>query len=603
MNVAQNISEQNEPGTEQRTVELSKDEFKAFKSFLNMIKLTFNDFVLVDGTFRSYPNDRTYIVETGFTFFKGHDLTLTNLRDKYSGINHYGKISNVKFTINSDGWEIDDSVSQNSFLSPPQDFLDNKFISYEDMERSVLSGIDPNKLIFSCVLDKLRVKKVRELSRKLASDIVYITNKENTSGETVIEIPGISDSPVPPSTFLKKPFSNFIDQNKLLKLPAFPFNFIKDHLFIKCYFNHDQSVTTLFSTKINDLFVNIYSQSEIMEPETIKKVTQEWSTSSRSTKDVIFHELKTNALIPQNKIDSHNFPFTLNALIGCHFGCQYCYLQEYPFCTQTRFPEEVKVKLWIAEKLDQELNKYKNLPQHLKRVQVNVATEGYLPLVMVRVKREYQRDIMAEVLNVFRKHWENGNYWMVHLITKSHMVLKHLDIISAMKDQIQLEITITTLDEARRRKIEGHAPSVAKRLKVMREFASAGVFVRAMCMPLIGNRNDAETIRTACFDNGARAFKHKGVNYWDEQAILNGETIKVSGRKDEVFEDLLVMSSEPYRENNKIQTMDVMMPVIVKSGKSKRWLGYEPQDLKNRIMTMENSGYSEINNINWGYVK
>ena len=81
---------------------------------------------------------------------------------------------------------------------------------------------------------------------------------------------------------------------------------------------------------------------------------------------------------------------------------------------------------------------------------------------------------------------------MVHLVTKSHMVLKHLDIISAMKDQVQLEMTITTLDEAHRRKIEGCAPSVAKRLKVIKEFALAGVFVRAMCMPLIGIRQDAE---------------------------------------------------------------------------------------------------------------
>jgi DNA repair photolyase len=309
------------------------------------------------------------------------------------------------------------------------------------------------------------------------------------------------------------------------------------------------------------------------------------------------------ALSPQNKIDSHNFPFTLNTVIGCHFGCVYCYLQEFPFCMHTKFPEEVKVKLWIADKLDQELNKYKNLPQHLKRVQVNVATEGYLPLVLTRVEREYQRDIMAEVLDVFRKHWSNGNHWMVHLLTKSHMVLKHIDKISAMKEQVQLEITITTLDEERRRKIEGCAPSVARRLKVIKEYASAGVFVRAMCMPLIGTRKDAEAIRTACFENGARAFKHKGVNYWSESALLNGQVKRNSGRKDEVFQDLLVKSSEPYREHGKIQKMTVKMPDIIKSGKSKKWLGYKPEQLQNRKMTMEVSGYSEINNIDWGYVR
>ena len=327
----------------------------------------------------------------------------------------------------------------------------------------------------------------------------------------------------------------------------------------------------------------------------VKTITR--PARKKPRKRVIFHTSRGRALTPQNKIDSHNFPFTLNTVIGCHFGCMYCYVKNFPFNLHTEFPYEAKVKLWIAAKLDQELNKYKNLPQHLKRVQVNVATEGYLPLVMARVRRKYQRDIMAEVLDVFRHHWENGNYWMVHLITKSHMVLKHLDIISAMKDQVQLEITITTLDEVRRRKLEGCAPSVIKRLKVMSEFASAGVFVRAMCMPLIGTRQDAEAIRAACFDNGARAFKHKGVNYWNECALLNGEVKRISGRKDEVFDDLLYMSSEPYQENGKIQRMIVKMPVIVKPGKSKRWLGYKPQHLQNREMTMEASVYSEINDI------
>jgi len=266
------------------------------------------------------------------------------------------------------------------------------------------------------------------------------------------------------------------------------------------------------------------------------------------------------------------------------------------------FGEEVKVKLWIAEKLDRDLKKYHGLPQHLKRVQVNVATEGYLPRAMIKVKKELGRDIMAEVLTVFRKHWQEGNQWMVHLITKSHMVQKHLDIISAMRDQVQLEITITTLDESRRKQIECLAPSVKRRLEIMRKFADAGVFVRVMCMPLIGTRKDAEEISAVCFDHGAKAFKHKGVNYWDEKALLAGETVKDSGREDEVFDDLLLKSSELIFENGSPKKLIVKMPVIIRSGKSKRWQGYKKEDLREREMSIENSGYADINNINWGYV-
>ena len=322
-------------------------------------------------------------------------------------------------------------------------------------------------------------------------------------------------------------------------------------------------------------------------------------------KRVIFQENGSKALNPQNKIDTHNLPFTMNSGIGCHFGCQYCYIQGFPFNRHAVFGEEVVVKLWIAEQLDHELFSFNHLPQHLKRVQVNVSTEGYLPAAMIRTKKQYNRDIMREVLTVFRRHWEEGNRWMVHLLTKSHMVRKHLHIIRDMRDQVQLEITITTLDEEKKRQLEGLAPSVRKRLNIVQAFSEAGVFVRLMCMPLIGTREDAIEIRRVGFENGARAFKHKGVNYWDEDALLDGQVRKTKGRKDEVFEDLIVRGGEPVMDNGRARTVTLPMPVIVKKGKKKptsKWKGFRAQDLEQKLITMENCGYSEMNDINWGYV-
>ena len=185
------------------------------------------------------------------------------------------------------------------------------------------------------------------------------------------------------------------------------------------------------------------------------------------------------------------------------------------------------------------------------------------------------------------------------------MVRKHLDIITGMRDQVQLEITITTLDEERKKILEGLAPTVKRRLDIVRQFSDAGVFVRIMCMPLIGAKEDAKIIKSVCFDYGARAFKHKGVNYWNEDALLNGQTIRDGIREDEVFEDLLVMGGEPVLEDDQPKTMVVPMPVIIRTGKkkkNKRWKGYQNKHLANKEMIMENFGYKELNDINWGYV-
>jgi len=298
------------------------------------------------------------------------------------------------------------------------------------------------------------------------------------------------------------------------------------------------------------------------------------------------------ALKKQKKIGINDFPFTLNTTIGCLFGCRYCYLQNAPYKWKTVFGKEVKVKLWLPNKLDREMDSRKNLQQHLKRVQINLATEGYLPQVMHKVQNQLGRDIMAETLEVFRKHWLNGNKWMLHLVTKSHMIKKHLPIISSMKDQIQLELTITTLNESRARILEGYASSVQKRLDIIKEFAAAGVFVRVMCMPFIGNKADAQIVRDKCFNLGAKAFKHKAMNYWDESEILKGNLVAKGGKKDTIFEDIYVKSGEPVLDSDgNTSSVSVSMP-------DKLWQNYS-----NTSMVIVDSGYADCNNVNWSHVK
>ena len=306
-------------------------------------------------------------------------------------------------------------------------------------------------------------------------------------------------------------------------------------------------------------------------------------------------ELQTKpgiALSKQKMIKMHAFPFSLNTNIGCLTACRYCYLQNAPFKWHTDFGNEIKVKTWIADKLDKELESKKNLPQHLKRVQVNSATEGYSPQGMHKVESQLGRDIMAELLEVFRKHWLSGNKWMVHLVTKSHLIQKHLPLIAGMKDQVQVELTITSLSETRARDLEGFASSVSKRLDIIHDFSAAGVFVRVMCMPFIGDRADAMVVRDKCISLGASGFKHKGMNYWDDDEMLKGNLVHQGGKHDTIFSDLLVRSGEPvFGVNGSTSTVSMGMP-------DKKW-----KNMANRDMTIIDSGYSACNSVNWGYIK
>ena len=116
------------------------------------------------------------------------------------------------------------------------------------------------------------------------------------------------------------------------------------------------------------------------------------------------------------------------------------------------------------------------------------------------------------------------------------------------------------------------------------------LFVRVMAMPFIGSREEAAELRNVCLEHGARAFKHKKMNYWDEEALLEGSLVRLGGRNDDAYEDLQLKSGEPVLENGAPKTRQVYMP-------TKKW-----DDWVVKSMTVENSGYSEMNDIDWGYI-
>jgi len=161
-----------------------------------------------------------------------------------------------------------------------------------------------------------------------------------------------------------------------------------------------------------------------------------------------------------------------------------------------------------------------------------------------------------------------------------------------MKNQIQVELTITSLDEQISRNLEGLASSVSKRIDVIEKFAVNDVFVRAMCMPFIGNRTEAELVQKTLLDHGAKAFKHKSMNYWDEASLLEGKKVPANGKRDIIFEDLLIKSGEPCLDDSgNSDLIAVLMP-------DKRWKKFTDQ-----LVSPVNWGYNELNDIDWKYIR
>ena len=282
----------------------------------------------------------------------------------------------------------------------------------------------------------------------------------------------------------------------------------------------------------------------------------------------------------QGRINTYNFPFTMNPTTGCLFGCRYCYLKIPPFSNYTEFGKEMIYRTDYITKLKRELTKYRDLPQHLKRVQIGAACEVYHPVVLKHIQKNETDfsdiSIMSNILSVFIEEQNTHNsIWAIHIVTKSNLILDDIDLLKDL-NCVQAEITLTTLDEAAKTVWEGSSPSVKVRLNTIEKLSSEGIFTRVMAMPLFVNPERAKELEhkyagkeeeyadalererwksageiwSEAEKLGARAFKGKGLNYFTPELLLKGEMRRIKGRDEDPNKEKLVNSGENVLNKN-----------------------------------------------------
>lgn len=219
----------------------------------------------------------------------------------------------------------------------------------------------------------------------------------------------------------------------------------------------------------------------------------------------------------QDKVDAYNFPYTLNPYTGCPFGCHYCYSKSHWWrnVAFSKYDIDIANKsttVWrdgkFREKdLRHDLETIKISGDWIREIQIGNNFEPYPPV-------EPKNKLTRRVLELFLDYPD----WIVHLETKSPVILNELDIIKQIPN-FQVEITITTLryDDI----FEPHTPTTQDRLDLIKELADNNIFVRVMIMPVLGRYTDINAIIHKAFEYGARDFKIKDLNYFTEEQLDN----------------------------------------------------------------------------------
>ena len=186
-----------------------------------------------------------------------------------------------------------------------------------------------------------------------------------------------------------------------------------------------------------------------------------------------------------NKVESPDIglSYSLNPYQGCEHGCIYCYArnthQYWGYGAGLDFERKIIVKENAPEVLARQLE---NKNWKVMPIMLAGNTDCYQP---IEAKKKLTRRIL-EVLLQYRHP--------VSLITKNALILRDIDLLQELNklDLVHVNISITTLDEELRQKLEPRTASGAKRLEVVRQLAAAGLDVNVMVAPVIPGLNDSE---------------------------------------------------------------------------------------------------------------
>ncbi|SOD14847.1 PA0069 family radical SAM protein [Pedobacter xixiisoli] len=241
----------------------------------------------------------------------------------------------------------------------------------------------------------------------------------------------------------------------------------------------------------------------------------DWEITNEKT-SFIFSSAKSIV----NKVESPdvNMVYSLNPYQGCEHGCIYCYARNsheyWGYSAGLDFERKIIVKK-DAPKLFKKFIEKKGwdaLP-----ISISGNTDCYQPC-----ERKFQ--LTRQILKIALDYKQP-----ISMITKNSLIIRDLDILQEMAKHklISVYVSITSLNEDLRQKLEPRTTTAKQRLKVIEQLSKANIPMGVMAAPMIPGLNNHEipAILKASADAGAI-----GAGY---------TVVRLNGAISKIFEDWL----------------------------------------------------------------
>ena len=255
------------------TTTLTKEQFRDFITFLNIIRYDFIDLWINNGVFRARSNDHTCVVESGFSYFENFTFFIANIPLIIKVLSALDKNTGISITVDETDVIFDDGYQSINIKKARYDFADNPFVQDQEMKEIFYDNIDNQKPLIFETLPKAVVSNICKMAQDLNTESIcvkhnkgdlnkgnlYVSDKTGNSSESSVKFCTYSYK-------LKETFLNPMKHNYYFTLNSHPFVFNKSDMTINGYLsnNHDM-IMTIYTVVVGKLLINIYGRSPYRE--------------------------------------------------------------------------------------------------------------------------------------------------------------------------------------------------------------------------------------------------------------------------------------------------------------------------------------------------
>jgi hypothetical protein len=252
---------------------LSKEQFGELYDFLNIIKSEFSDFCIKNGEFRSRNNDRSIIVETGFSYLTNIDFCIIDINELVKLLSRLDKKSKIAFIMEENNIFVNDYCQSFTIGKGGPNYIDNKFVTEEKMEEIIYKNIDIDKPLMNETLPRAIVSNIYKTADDLNTPKISVKHEKGNLSKGYISVANEgsrkdSSSPIAReySIKLNGDFMRPMEMNHYFVLITRPFIFSKSDMNISCFISKDgRMIITIFTVMVRNLLINIYSRGQYLE--------------------------------------------------------------------------------------------------------------------------------------------------------------------------------------------------------------------------------------------------------------------------------------------------------------------------------------------------